>query len=121
MIRTIQSIVLFAANLESSVTWYQVIFGKSPDVRSDKLVSFSITTDADLILVPGDGRTGRKSAALVCDDLDSALSAWRHYVGVVEAEHEGPEWPVRFALLRDPDDNLLLVLESHRRAGVSTP
>ncbi|HZT83178.1 MAG TPA: VOC family protein [Gemmataceae bacterium] len=112
MIITVEPVVLFIPDLEAAVAWYRAVLGVEPEVILERTALFRTARGGELLLVYGEGERHSGAAVLMCDDLDSALAAWRQWVGVVELECLGPDWPVRLVVLRDPGDNCLVVLDA---------
>jgi catechol 2,3-dioxygenase-like lactoylglutathione lyase family enzyme len=114
MLRIIEPIVLFVSNIERATDYYRVMLGEEPESRhQENLVSFSVGGQANITLLQSDSPLTRHSAALLCDDLDTKVTEWRQWVGMINLECLDSRWPLRFVVLQDLDCNTLVVLEAN--------
>lgn len=112
MIRCKNSITMFVTDITCSIAYYRIILSEEPQCSDERIASFAAGGQSNVILVKSDEPVRPQSAALLCDDLAERVREWDQWAGVVDLECRGTEWPIQFVVLRDPDDNMLVVLEA---------
>ena len=112
MIHCNNSITMFVTDIQRSIAYYRIILSEEPQYSDERIASFAAGGQSNVTLVKSDESVRPQSAALLCDDLTERVREWDQWAGMVDLDCHGTEWPIRFAVLRDPDDNMLVVLEA---------
>lgn len=100
---------LSCSDIEIGKAWYTHLFGRSPDASpSDDLLEWYLGPDVGFQLILDAGNAGRGSVTLRVTPLDPELER----LGLVSAEDVDRGADTRHLRLKDPDGNLLLLVES---------
>jgi predicted enzyme related to lactoylglutathione lyase len=102
---------LGVADLAASVTWYERLLGRAPDlVPNEREAAWRLTDTGWIYVVCDDERAGRTLVTILVGDIDDLVAGFARR-GVVVPVVTVPEG--RRATLTDPDGNTLAFAQPH--------
>ena len=122
MFKRISAVVLFVADINKSVLFYEEVLGLKVVAREPKFAAFKmdgqdfalneLSEGAELVNVPEPGfeaQTGKVDRALLCarvDDVDAAYEALKAKGVEFTRPPTSQPWGIRAAYFKDPDGNI---------------
>ncbi|MCF2532286.1 VOC family protein [Yinghuangia soli] len=101
------------SDIERSVAWYELLFGRPADLRPmPGLADWHITTGGWLQVFQDEERAGSTLVNFAVDDLDKALATLSTRGLTAGAIQPGAGGTARFAALTDPDGNRITLIEN---------
>ena len=100
---------LQVSDLETTVDWYERLFGRAPDRRPmDGCVEWQLAATGGLQIFRNPGNTAAATVIIGLDDLDTQVVELGRRGIVVEA-YDVPSGQFRLAQLRDPSGNTIVL------------
>ncbi|WP_232055981.1 hypothetical protein [Tuwongella immobilis] len=104
--------MFFVTDLDRSVAFYGIVLGEQPQYREGRSVSYAVGGKSNFTLIQSDPPVSPQSAALLCNSIFEHINEWSQWVSMVDLICNSPSWPMQLVVLRDPDDNTLIVFEA---------